>query len=506
MRTAHEQIIDEINLDKVTATGFETNLEEKARKTVESFEQFIRENRNEIIALRIFYDQPYQRRTLSFKMIKELREKLLEAKPALAIATVWEAYKRLENRQISNPATELTTLVALVRRAIGLDGELTDFSVTVNKNKKNFKGKSVVICHYSSMEELKNITDFDRDLLVKYICNEVNDQEKSMVESWLNQSAENYDELEELQKMLLKVDTTLKVKRFDTETAWQNVHSKITQSQKAVIQLRKKRKEALLRFYKYAAVILIAILVGSVGFYLGFKNQTKVVYGELISANDQVVNEYTLPDGTIVALNSNSQLTFPKHFNDNIREVTISGEAFFDVTPNPEKPFVIHAGNAQVKVLGTSFNVCAYPETETVEVVVKTGKVQVLNRNMEAELSPINEVFLTPGEKGTLYLKRNLLEKSENRNPNYLAWKTHDFIFEETPLNEVIQCLEKVYHVKIIVAEPELNNLLLNARFDKKPVDFVLDVVRLTFNLELSGDNEQFTLSSRKKEQNALKL
>ena len=134
VRTAHEQIIDEINLDKVTAAGFETNLEEKARKTVESFEQFIRENRDEIIALRIFYDQPYQRRTLSFKMIKELREKLLEAKPALAIATVWDAYKRLENRQISNPATELTTLVALVRRAIGIDGELTDFSVTVNKN------------------------------------------------------------------------------------------------------------------------------------------------------------------------------------------------------------------------------------------------------------------------------------------------------------------------------------------------------------------------------------
>ena len=356
------------------------------------------------------------------------------------------------------------------------------------------------------MEELKNKENFNRDLLVKYICNEVNDHEKSVVKSWLEQSVSNRKELKELQEMLSKVDTVFKANSFDTEAAWQIVHSKITQPKNVILQLNKRRKEALLRFYKYAAVIVIAILVGSVGYYFGFRNQTQVVYGELISANDQVVSEYTLPDGTVVALNSNSQLTFPKHFKNDIREVTISGEAFFDVTPNPEKPFVIRAGDAQVKVLGTSFNVCAYPETETVEVVVKTGKVQVICKNRETELAATNEVLLAPGEKGTLYLNSHLLEKSENRNPNYLAWKTHDLIFEETPLKEVIQCLEKVYHVQINVAEPELNSLLLNAHFDQKPVDFVLDVVRLTFNLELTGDNEQFKLASRNKEQNALKL
>ena len=226
-----------------------------------------------------------------------------------------------------------------------------------------------------------------------------------------------------------------------------------------------------------------------------------MVYGELISANNQVVNEYVLPDGTLVALNSNSKLTFPKHFKNDVREVTILGEAFFDVKPNPEKPFIINAGNAHVKVLGTSFNVNAYPEAETVEVVVKTGKVQVINKNLEKTSTINNEVYLIPGEKGTLFTKSNLLEKTENTNPNYLAWKTHDLIFDEVPLHEVIQCLENVYHVDIKVSEPELNDLLLKAHFDKKPIDFVLDVVRLTFNLELTGGNEQYVLSSRKKEQ-----
>ncbi len=164
--------------------------------------------------------------------------------------------------------------------------------------------------------------------------------------------------------------------------------------------------------------------------------------------------------------------------------------------PNPEKPFIINAGNAQVKVVGTSFNVSAYPESETVEVVVKTGKVQVINKNRET-LPVLNEVYLTPGEKGTLFNSSNILEKSENPNPNYLAWKTRDFTFNEVPLNEVFQCLEKTYHVKIRVEEPELNDLILNAQFDKKSIDFILNVVGLTFNLELSVEDEQYVFSSR---------
>ena len=112
-------------------------------------------------------------------------------------------------------------------------------------------------------------------------------------------------------------------------------------------------------------------------------NRPASTVGEIISTPNQVINEYTLPDGSVVALNSNSKLVFPKQFNGDTREVTIEGEAFFDVKPNPEKPFIINAGKAQIKVVGTSFNVSAYPETETLEVVVKTGKVQVISKNID---------------------------------------------------------------------------------------------------------------------------
>ena len=321
-----------------------------------------------------------------------------------------------------------------------------------------------------------------------------------MVESWAGQSDKNREELEQIRQMLKKIDIYFKVKNFDSSRAWNNVQSKTNFAQLKVIQHKNVRKEAIAKFYKYAAIIVVAMLLGTVGYFIGFKNLTPNVQSEIVSGENQILNEFLLPDGSMVALNTKSKLIFPSKFNNNVREVTIIGEAFFDVKPNPEKPFIINAGNAQIKVLGTSFNVCAYPETETVEVIVKTGKVQVISK-VEDLIAENPKVFLAPGEKGTLFNVNNVLSKSTNANPNFLAWKTHDLIFNKIPLNEVIRCLEKVYHIEIQVKEAELNDLLLTAHFDKKPIDFVLDVVRLTFNLELSGENELFTLSSRNNKQ-----
>jgi ferric-dicitrate binding protein FerR (iron transport regulator) len=344
------------------------------------------------------------------------------------------------------------------------------------------------------MKETKNMEFFNRDLLAKYLCNEVSPVEKSEVEAWLDQSVENRDELEQNRKMLDTIDTFYKKERFDSVSAIKNVNIKLNAQKMKMVQHKTIRKEVFTRMYKYAAVIIFAVLLGSAGFYLGFRNHTTEVFSEIISAPNQVINEYTLPDGTVVALNSNSKLVFPKQFKGNTREITIEGEAFFDVMPNPEKPFIINAGNAQVKVVGTSFNVLAYPEYETVEVVVKTGKVQVTGKNTD-ELAAEKQLYLIPGEKGILVVKNNVLEKTKNADPNYLAWKTHDFIFNEVPLNEVFKCLEKTYHVNIEVLEPELKELKLNAQFDKKPIDFILNVVSLTFNLDLTLDNELYTFS-----------
>lgn len=349
------------------------------------------------------------------------------------------------------------------------------------------------------MEKKKDTGNFEWELVAKHLVNETGSREKSEMEAWLDQSEENRALVEESQKTLEKIDTYYQTKKFDPGAAWKNVHAQISPSKAKSIQLKKTRKEVIAQFYKYAAIVVVALLLGSIGYFIGFRNQVPV-YNEIISAENQVLNEYVLPDGSVVALNSNSRLEYPRKFRGDIREVTIVGEAFFDVKPDPEKPFVINAGDAQVKVLGTSFNVCAYPGDETVEVIVETGRVQVIHKTDDL-LAETQEVFLTPGEKGTLFVGNKLLEKSVNTDLNFLAWKTRDLIFNKVPLHEVVRCLEKVYNIEIEITEPELNNLLYEGHFDKKPVDFVLDVIRLTFNLELTVENEHYTLSSRTNEQ-----
>ncbi len=351
-------------------------------------------------------------------------------------------------------------------------------------------------CHLSVMKKKENNGSFDWELVTRYLNNETNLQEKEEVEAWLNHSEANREALEQIKKMLCKIDTYYQAKKFNANAAWTNVHAQISPLKVKYVQHKKKRKEVLAQFYKYAAIVIIALLLGSVGYFIGFRNQVPAIYSEIISAENQVLNEYELPDGSVVTLNSDSKLIFPKKFKGDIREVSIIGEAFFDIKPNPEKPFVINAGNAQVKVLGTSFNVCAYPGAETVEVIVKTGKVQVISKNTDM-YAENKEVFLNTGEKGTLFTSNHILKKSVNANPNFIAWKTHDLIFNKVSLQEVIRCLEEVYHIDIIVTEPGLNDLIYEGHFDQKPIDFVLDVIRLTFNLELSVENEHYTLSSR---------
>lgn len=334
------------------------------------------------------------------------------------------------------------------------------------------------------------------ELLAKYLTGEATPAEQETIENWAAQSEQNSRELEKSKYLLEKADDFYQLNRFNATASWQKTRQHLNTETISTIPFRNRKKSFISTFYKYAAILVIAILLGSMGYHFGFKNQHFGAYSEIISGEKQVVNEYALPDGSVVALNSNSKLHFPKKFRNNVREVTITGEAFFDVVPNPDKPFIINAGEAQIKVLGTSFNVCAYPETELVEIVVETGTVQVTCAN-EEKPERTTEILLYHGEKGTLLKSIKKLEKSVNTDPNYLAWKTHNLVFENTPLNEVIHYLNKTYYANIQMKGEELQHLVLTAQFEKKPVEFILNVIQLTFNLKLTQENNAYILSEK---------
>lgn len=133
VRKKYDQIIDTVNLDSVVRSGWVKDQIAEAEKLVSDFRQWMEEHKNEITALQIFYDQPYRRREITFKMIKDLSEQILRSKPNLASLNVWKAYEQLESAS-GSPKNELVALVSLIRRVAGIDDTLTAFDDTVDKN------------------------------------------------------------------------------------------------------------------------------------------------------------------------------------------------------------------------------------------------------------------------------------------------------------------------------------------------------------------------------------
>jgi type I restriction enzyme R subunit len=133
VRKAHEQKIDLLNPDELVNVGWDKDNKDKANETVTAFKEWIESHKDEIVALQIFYDQPFRRRELTFTMIKELVEKILQEKPTLAPMSVWRAYEQLESVS-GQPKNEMVALVSLIRKVAGIDTALTPYDKTVDRN------------------------------------------------------------------------------------------------------------------------------------------------------------------------------------------------------------------------------------------------------------------------------------------------------------------------------------------------------------------------------------
>lgn len=344
---------------------------------------------------------------------------------------------------------------------------------------------------YSHMKANQDIPDKKWELIAKSIYDEnssiTSEEQSGAIEELLPDSSER----NQLLNMTGKVDIYFDLKNYSEDVAWEKVERQIHRQQPT------KKSGIRVLFLNPVFRVAAAIIVAALLTFSGYETFFKSGGGEMveITAASQVLKTVTLPDGTLVSLNSNTKLSYPQIFSGKTREVSFEGEAFFEVKPDKNKPFIIHAGQAQIKVLGTSFNVSAYPQTELVEVVVETGRVQVSEQMTKT--AKTNELILTPGDKGTLVYSSHSLYKTTNQNPNYLAWKTRILTFKATSLTKVIGELEKVYKVNIRLADQELGGLLLTAQFNDYSLDFILKVIENTFRIEVKNENGQYILKAR---------
>ena len=274
--------------------------------------------------------------------------------------------------------------------------------------------------------------------------------------------------------------------RINVENAWEKVNSRIMEYGPEAKTIPIHHRSRMRTFLSLAATALVIIGLGSALFYLNEEGyfSKRIV----ISSGDSERNiEVSLPDGSKVWLNRNSQLSYIPGLGRSTRNVRLKGEAFFDITPDASKPFIIDAGKANVKVLGTSFNVITSNKRNEVEVFVKTGKVMV------SDSDGAEEIYLEPGYVGTL--GSGTPSKSINGNLNYLSWKTDTLVYDGQKLDVVFADLKRVHNIEVVTDNPQILNESITTVFDKQPQDTIIRIICTTFNFSYTKDGSVYHLS-----------
>jgi ferric-dicitrate binding protein FerR (iron transport regulator) len=289
----------------------------------------------------------------------------------------------------------------------------------------------------------------------------------------------------EVEKKWKGLRTMNKDKDINVDDAWNKVSSRIDTA--GATEGREPARFIFMRssFMRVAAVALILLGISAAALYFISPDSLsrKII---VATGNDQVNYRVSLPDGSSIFLNRNSKLTYHSNFSKHSRAVTLTGEAFFDIAHNPSKPFIIDAGKASVRVVGTSFNVITNNPDSAVEVFVRTGKVMLSDNTGGKSL------LLEPGYVGTMDSK--VSEKKINSNPNYLSWQTKKLDYNGQTLDIVFKDLKRVYNMDIIADDPDILNETWVITIDNKSQETIIRLICGSFILGYSKDGNVYHL------------
>ncbi|MCU0461449.1 MAG: FecR domain-containing protein [Bacteroidales bacterium] len=272
----------------------------------------------------------------------------------------------------------------------------------------------------------------------------------------------------------------------DVDRAWNKVWSRMNE-QATVISLKPDRQLFIRsRLIRVAAAILVLIGLGTTAIYIG--NSDALIKTIIASTGDDQKNQaVSLPDGSSIILNRNTRLSYKSNFGKRSRQVSLSGEAFFEITADASKPFTIDAGKASVKVVGTSFNVITDNVDSAVEVFVTSGKVMLTDN------SGIRDITLEPGDVGTMDSKH--AQKTLNQNPNYMSWNTGKLNYDGQSLEIVFRDLKRVYNMDIKADDPAILSNRWTSPIDIQSRDTIIRLICTSFNLSYTKDGNVYHLS-----------
>lgn len=374
-------------------------------------------------------------------------------------------------------------------------------------------------------------------LIVKYITNQASEEEIEILTKWL-EDKNNQIVFKEFVKTNYAIDFAMST--FDSAALRKQLSGRIRKENTGFYKRR------YLSYYKYAAILILAL--GSFYFYkntglfnskenlvvpkvdeivlqldnelvqtintsnaknvmdkfgkiIGKQNKNRLVYSNTFSNEKLVYNTLRIPygktfevelsDGTIVYLNSGTSLRYPIQFLKNqSRQVYLIGEAYFEVAKDKAHPFTVNTQEVNVEVLGTKFNVNTYTENVTTDIVLVEGKVSLYKDKKSTK----NQVYLTPGLKGSSIRGQQKITTEIVNTDYYTAWVKGSLVFKNESFASIIKKLERHYNVTFINKNKMLGKEIFNARFDSEPIEVVLKYFSDSYAIDYKIKGDQITI------------
>ncbi|HEX3008708.1 MAG TPA: FecR domain-containing protein, partial [Bacteroidales bacterium] len=358
-------------------------------------------------------------------------------------------------------------------------------------------------------------------LIIKRLTNTIESEENAILKKWLESSVDNQRIYNEVSDIWLASYRNSE-KEYDSFAALDKV--KLRLEELKVEPNNKKKHPILFPLLRIAAVMLILIAVGMLSYRAGSQKEipSPTDFTE-IQAPLGSRTRVNLPDGTKVWLNSGSLLRFANSFNKTERSVTITGEGYFDVSHNKKLPFVVNTKEIRIKVIGTAFNIKAYPDDGLVETTLERGSLAI--ETVMANGKTVPKTVLEPNQRATFVknegkihlsdvdkevtkkinneiktpIKEQLLISKKIDTKIFTAWKDNKLVFRNEPFESLVIKLERWYGVNIEIKDEEINNYHFNGTFEKETIQDVLNIIHFALPIQYEVAHDQVYISLDKK-------
>lgn len=276
------------------------------------------------------------------------------------------------------------------------------------------------------------------DILKKYLMGECSEDELIEVNAWIKESDENARQLFRMEEIYQLGKENPRVMEQQMLLAEKRLLKRIKKEES-----ERTRTLRMYQWMKYAAIVAVVLLLGGGAGYWFYQNDPDIL---VAVANEGIVKEVSLPDGTRVWLNNSATLKYPREFSKDERSVYLEGEAYFKVTKNHQKPFIVESDAMRVKVLGTTFNFKSDPRCRVAEATLIEGEIEVKGQREEGQ------IILAPGQRAELNKSTGRLTVKQVDAKLDAVWHDDLIPFEKADIFTITKALERFYDVKIILS------------------------------------------------------